>query len=218
MIKESYIRCWKSKGKYTCRVYSEKGKNMGTYTSKSSKRARQKAKNRLKDVEYFKRNGDKKALQLIKLAQHYEQVYEYREADRLNKYITLLRREASFFDLPQAKKPKYTKTRKKYTKPPKEISKEVRVLETRIDPRIMANALYEVVRFVLAKVPENQRIKRRMRLKEKIMQLNPNILSTKHLPEASAIGQSLTIIKNMMFGKSQTYISEVLRELIKRLS
>jgi len=55
MIKESYIRCWKSKGKYKCRVYSESGKNMGTYTSKSSKKARQKAKsNRYTEGSIFK--------------------------------------------------------------------------------------------------------------------------------------------------------------------
>lgn len=191
---------------------------MGTYTSKSSEKARQKAKNRLKDVEYFKRNGNEKALRLIKLAQIYENAHEYDKAEKLNQYIRLLKKDASFFDLPQARKPKYTKTRKKYTKPPKEVSKEVRVLETHVDPKIMAAALYEVIRFVLAKVPENKRFKRRMRLKEKIMQLNPNILSTKRLPEASAIGQSLTIIKNMMFGKSQPYIAEVLREILKRLT
>ena len=169
-------------------------------------------------IKYFKSKGNKKALELIKLAGIYEAAHDYENAVKIERYIELLKKEASFFDLPQFRKPRFSKTRKKYTKGPKPISNEVRVLETRIDPAVMAAAIYQVIEFVLAKVPPQKRTKRKMRIQQKIMQLNPNILSSKRLPESSSIGQTLTIIKNMMFGKSQPYIASVLRDLLRRLA
>lgn len=197
MIKTAYIKCWKNKDKYTCRVYSEKGKNLGTYTGKERKTTREKAKKRLKQVEFFKRQERIRGIRTIKLS--------------------------SFFDLPKLNLPetkRYTekiKRPKKYTKLIKERPESVVQMEHKIRPEIMAEALHNIIEFILEKVPDLKRMKRKQGLKQKIMELNTNALSTKQLPEASSIGQSLTIFKNMMFGKSPEYIEKVRSNLLKRM-
>lgn len=84
-IKQSYIKCWKSGDKYTCRVFSEKGKNLGTYKSKSRSSAHEKAKKRLKAVEFFKHQQDNYALTLLKLAKLYRKAGEHNSAKQLEK-------------------------------------------------------------------------------------------------------------------------------------
>ncbi len=71
MIKVSYIRKLPN-GKY--RVYSEKGKHMGTYDSMPA------AKKRLQQIEFFKRKSDL-LYELNKLADYFDDIGLFKEAN-----------------------------------------------------------------------------------------------------------------------------------------
>lgn len=109
----------------------------------------------------------------------------------------------------------FTKRRKDFTKPPKPIS--VRDMGEYITPELMSASLLKIINFILSKVPMDKKNKRKMRIKTKLLELSPQNLSTTELPEAATIGQALTIVKNMLFGKAPSYIDQVRQEIIRKL-
>lgn len=112
---------------------------------------------------------------------------------------------------------RYTKRKKDYTKPLNFKPISLRYVEQYIPPEIMADSLKRIIEFILKKVPLDKRIKRRNRIKDKIKNINIQLLSTTNMPEAASIGQALTIVKNMLFGKDASYINYVIKELAEKL-
>ena len=109
----------------------------------------------------------------------------------------------------------YTKRRKDFTKGTKPISS--RDMGDYISPEVMAESLQKIISFILSKVPYDKRNKRKVRIKTKILELSSQDLSTTNLPEAASIGQALTIVKNMLFGKDPNYINQVRQDLMNKL-
>ena len=109
----------------------------------------------------------------------------------------------------------FTKRRKDFTKPSKPISS--RDMGEYIPPDVMSDSLLKIINFILSKVPYDKQNKRKLRIKTKLLELSPQNLSTTELPEAATIGQALTIVKNMLFGKAPNYIDQVRREIIRKL-
>lgn len=85
------------------------------------------------------------------------------------------------------------------------------------DPSIAGKGIAEIVKFIMRRIPYDQRISRLIRLKDKINNLNEMEMSTKNMPATSAIGQSISFVKTVLTGHNPNYIRSVLSNVIKHL-
>jgi hypothetical protein len=226
IIKLAYIRKLPN-GKY--RVLSEKGKNLGTYTSKEQ------AKKRLKQVEYFKYLSEKdknKTEDAIDLSN----VKEF----SLSNIMRELNKKASkkqIIEFLEIYKKYFDKCIKNKTKNADEVAlkltfkdfcnsnnvkvnnKFVKVAESKTlgDPVSVGKYLSDIVKFILNKISPGKRQKALDKLKYKFYYLNENEIALKKMPASSAMGQSITFVKTVLFDKDARYIREVLNNLVKFL-
>lgn len=93
--KIAYISCWKSGDEWVCGVYSEKGKNLGRYRSKDREKANEKAKKRLKQVEFFKRQGSGSMIltEMVKVANALDEMGLYKEAGEIDEQLRKCKQE-----------------------------------------------------------------------------------------------------------------------------
>jgi hypothetical protein len=84
--------------------------------------------------------------------------------------------------------------------------------------RQTAESMFKIIQFVFYRVPEQNKAKFLSRVRGKVVRLNPGTLSTKTLPPTAAIGQSIGLAKNLLYGLNPGFIQEVLVELVKLLA
>lgn len=85
------------------------------------------------------------------------------------------------------------------------------------NPKEVGIYLSDLIKFILRKINANTRQKSISNLKNKISLLNANELASKKMPPAASIGQSLVIIKHLLFGKDPVYIKSVLNNIVSNL-
>lgn len=214
-------------GKY--RVLSEKGKNLGTYPSHNQ------AKKRLKQVEYFKEldqsNADDNNA-IIDLTDTEDFSYsaimrKLRKKTSSEQVLLFLKYFKQQFD--KAVKLKLQKpekialqnalvafNKKHKVKLPKKMVKNAAVSE--LGNAIMVGRyLADIIRFTLSKVPVEKRDKAINTVKQRIYTLNEREISMKNLPATSAIGQSITFVKHVLFNHDPIYVREVINNLVRNL-
>lgn len=214
-------------GKY--RVLSEKGKNLGTYPSQNQ------AQKRLKQVEYFKKLDQSEAddsNSLIDLTDVEEFSYsalmrKLRKKASPEQVLLFLKYFKQQFD--KAVKLKLQKPEKialqnslvafnkKYkVKLPKKMVKSAAVSELG-NAILVGKYLADIIRFTLSKVPVEKRGKAINSVKQRIYTLNEREISMKNLPATSAIGQSITFVKHVLFNHDPIYVREVINNLVRNL-
>ena len=85
------------------------------------------------------------------------------------------------------------------------------------DSRLVGKYLSDIVKFIMTRISSEKRAKSLYGLKLKIYNLNENEISNKNLPASSAIGQSITLIKHVLFQHNPQYIREVLNNIVRNL-
>ncbi len=212
-------------GKY--RVLSEKGKNLGTYDSK------EKAKKRLKQVEYFKHldesSANDEAIDLsnaeeFSLSAILRQMRQNASSDQVLEFLKIFN---SFFNkavknnLQSPERVALQKAlvdlnkRYKITLD-KDIIKNAAITELG-HPQQVGNYLANMIRFILLRISPEKRQKAIDGLKHKIYHLNEVDISDKNLPASAAIGQSITLVKNVLFNHNHTYVRAVINSLVRSL-
>lgn len=213
-------------GRY--RVLSQKGKNLGTYKSRKG------AEKRLKQVEYFKHfdhaGADDTAI--IDLTDIDEFAY--------SAIMRKLREKASPEQVRQflaVYKQQFDKAVKKRLHKPERIALQNAMVrfnklhKVKLDKKMikcaavaeLGNAqqvgkyLSDIVKFTLQRLPPDKQWNAVMRLKEKFSLLNESEISTKQLPESSAMGQAITFVKHVLFNHDAKYVREVLNSLVRFL-
>ena len=213
-------------GKY--RVLSQKGKNLGTSDSRSG------ARHRLRQVEFFK-HKDKHSVEdgeVIDLTGAAEFTYssimrELRQKCSKEQVMDFLKIFKKIFD--NSVKNKLQKPEKialqdgliKFNKLYKikvnrKLIKSAAVSELG-DPRLVGKYLSDIIRFTLTKINPEKRQHAIDGLKRKIYNLNENEISMKNLPASSALGQSITFVKTILFNHNPIYIRQVLNNLVRNL-
>jgi len=220
MVKVSFIKKLKN-GKY--QVISRKGKNLGTYQTKTE------AEERLKQVEMFKHlKKEAAALDLTKI-----EAFSYSSIMRkINKqldqaaakeFATIYKK---YFDkqilsgnnnpeedcLKQAVKDFSSKHKIKLGP----IKKEAEVRQIGSAPEV-AKYLANIIRFALTRISPDKRSKSISKLKEKLSKLDIMEMSNKKMPPSSAMGQSITFVKNSLLGQHPKYIRDVLHFIARNL-
>lgn len=223
LTKLSYIKKLPN-GKY--RVLSQKGKNLGTYNSKEE------AKKRLKQVEFFKFiNKYKKAsvnlldiedfsysaiMRQLRQRGTEEQISFFMKEYKKNFDNFILNKKEDFDNL--ALKKTLNSFKEKWdTKINKNLIKEASDPNWVGDPTIVGKYIADIVKFLLKKIPESKKTKAINSLKYKIYYLNQNELANKKMPVFSAIGQSITFIKHILFNQDPIYIRNILNNIVKNL-
>lgn len=81
----------------------------------------------------------------------------------------------------------------------------------------VGNYLANIVKFTLNRISPQNRPKSLASLKQKLYALNESELAGKNLPASSAMGQSITFVKHVLFNHDPSYIREVLNNLVRNL-
>lgn len=211
-------------GKY--RVLSENGRNLGTYNTKSE------ANKRLNQIEYFKhkdQNNSKDNIINLDITDFsYSAVMrKMREKASKEQVICFLKLFKEQFDL----------SIKKQLQKPERIALQNalisfnKIYPIKIDKNLIKNAatselgnpvlvgkyLADIVRFTLNRISIEKRRGAIENLRRKFYNFNINEIASKKLPPSSAIGQSITFVKHVLFNHDAPYIREVLINLIRNL-
>ena len=84
-------------------------------------------------------------------------------------------------------------------------------------PEAVGLYLSNLIKFILRKISDKNRHKSIQNLRHKLFHLNENEISSKWMPPAASIGQSLVIVKHLLFGKDPRYIRQVLNSIVSNL-
>jgi hypothetical protein len=85
------------------------------------------------------------------------------------------------------------------------------------DPSTAGRDIAIIIKFLLRKIPFEQRPMRMMSLKQKILALRENEMSLKKSPSTAAMGQSITLVKILLNGKDPNYIRRTLEHIVENL-
>jgi len=211
-------------GKY--RVVSRRKKNLGTYKSKTH------AKKRLKQVEYFKHIDKNYVKDKIDL----ESIDEFSLSCILRE-LNKMENKKPFKRFLSLYKKNFDKLIKNKTEKPYETALDLTfikfntIYDVNFSKKISKNAqqaslgtaedvgryLANIVLFMLQRISPSKRQGSINKLKRKFYNLNEGELAMKKMPASSAMGQSITFIKTVLFNHNPKYIREIINNLIKFL-
>lgn len=228
IYKTAYIRKLPN-GKY--RVFSEKGKNLGTCNSLSE------AEKRLNEVEYFKHKKDKNSIDdnLIKSAEDIELSYSAimrdlnkNHKDDIDKFRFVFKEtfdDANINNLENADKVALIaamkaidyNTNKKESKTYNRMIKLANKMADIGDPVTAGQGIASIIKFLLKKIDPITRQQSTNKLRDRIWHLNELEMASKKSPVSASIGQSLSFVKNVLNGRDPKYIRETLRYIVGNL-
>lgn len=211
-------------GKY--QVQSQKGKNLGTYDSRKG------AEDRLRDVEYFKHKDDNDAKDSIDLTEiddfsfsatlrklrmqcSEEQVKEFLEVYK-KEFDKALQKDLQKPDVVALQNALVAFSKTYNIKLRKSIFKGAMISELG-DPVLVGRYLSDIIKFTLTRISPERRQGAIDSVRQKIYDMNENEISAKDLPASSAMGQSLTFVKHVLFNHDSRYIREVLNNIVRNL-
>lgn len=214
-------------GKY--RVLSEEGKNLGTYKSQEG------AKKRLKQVEYFKHfdhsniDDQQDIIDLTKIDEFaYSAIMRKMRKEAspaaVRKFIEIFKKE---FD--KAVKNKLHKPEKIALQ--NTMVKFNKIYAVKLDKDMIKNAavaelgnaeqvgkyLSGIVKFTINRIPPDKRQHAIDNLKQKFSNLSEIEISSKQMPESSALGQSITFVKHVLLWHDHIYVKNVINSIIENL-
>lgn len=82
------------------------------------------------------------------------------------------------------------------------------------DPvRRTAESILKIINFLLFRVPQKDKTKFLQRIRGKIQKIPAGQVSMKKLPQTAAIGQSISLTKNILSGLNPFFVQRVIDEL-----
>lgn len=106
---------------------------------------------------------------------------------------------------------------KKYQlKLPKAFKKLAQTMELDGSEKI-GKYLANIVHFILQRISDKNRPMAKAKLKRKFLNLNIREIANKKMPASSAMGQSITFVKHVLFNHNEEYVRKVLYSLVKYL-
>jgi peptidoglycan L-alanyl-D-glutamate endopeptidase CwlK len=227
IVKIAYIR--KIPGN-KWRVFSEKGRNMGTYNSESA------AKKRLRQIEFFKHQNaddhnsakDGKVINLTDIdAFTYSAIIrKLRELEvpTLKVFLRLFKIQFDQAVLAGDKHPDKTALKKSLIEY-NQINKiklpagsiKTAALSDYGSPEQIGRTLADIVKFELYKFKPESRDKVLQNIKNKITNMNYIEMSGRKMPVSATIGQIITFIKTALLGQPPQLIRRVMLSILQNL-
>lgn len=210
-------------GKY--QVQSHKGRNLGTYDSKI------KAKERLKQVEFFKHDKSNADDEIIDLTNVNDfslsaimRELKKNDIQYVHGFLKIYKLQFDNAVEEGLQKPEKVAlqnsviifNKKHKIKLDKDLVKNAAVTELG-DAKSVGKYLSNIVKFTLMRISGDKRPQYTYKLKEKIYRLDENELALKNMPQASAMGQAITFVKHVLLGHDAKYIRDVLNTIVGEL-
>jgi len=85
------------------------------------------------------------------------------------------------------------------------------------DPEFAGRAISDILKFLMRKIPYEQRPHNFMSMRQKILDLDEHDMASKNSPVTASMGQSLTMIKTLLNGKDPGYIRKTLEQIVRHL-
>lgn len=85
------------------------------------------------------------------------------------------------------------------------------------DPVLVGKYLSDIVKFTLNRLPADRRTIAIESLRKKFYGFNADEIANKNLPATSAIGQSITFVKHVLFNHDPRYVREVINNIVRNL-
>lgn len=85
------------------------------------------------------------------------------------------------------------------------------------NPVQVGQYLANIIRFILQRISLDKRPNSIQNLKRKLYVLNESEIAAKNMPASSAIGQSITLVKTILFNHNPRYVREVLNNVVRYL-
>lgn len=85
------------------------------------------------------------------------------------------------------------------------------------DPRYAGKFIAEIIKFLIRRISPINRGKSLLKLKNKIMMLNEFEMSRKKMPASASLGQSITLVKHLLFSHPPAYVRSVLNNIAANL-
>jgi hypothetical protein len=218
LVKVSYIR--KRKDKWV--VLSEKGKVLGSYKTKPE------AVKRLKQIEWFKSHPKKTKKKASKEdTDTYSSIM--RSLNKDNNHDAMISFQTTFkqaFDaayIAGEEHPEETALEKaKAELNEKTAELKAMLVKTaaaiELGPPEEAGAyMAALVKFLLKRISPDKRPKAIQAMKRKIYYINEYQVASKRTPPSSSMGQSITIIKNLLLEHPAEYVRLCLNSIVKHL-
>ena len=100
-----------------------------------------------------------------------------------------------------------------------DFSKKVKIKKQAdfTSPDEISSNLINLINLLLLKIKTENRNKAKQSVKTKLSTININDIANKNMPASSAIGQSLSFVKQVLFDKDPAFIKNVLTQVILRL-
>lgn len=223
MDKFAYIR--KVENKYV--VFSRKGKQLGSYDTKSE------AIKRLKQIEYFKHknasnNESKELIDLTKIDDFsysaicrklkdnyvHQRVFQHVYKKLFDEFVSNdkeINNEEILLKTISLMQKKYE------IKIKKDIIKEASAIELG-DPKKAGKQIADIIKFLLKRISPKNRLKSIISLSNKIYNLSADEIAGKKVPPSSSMGQSITFVKNILLDHDPQYIRSVLNNIAFNLT
>lgn len=84
-------------------------------------------------------------------------------------------------------------------------------------PDVIADNLINIIHLLVTKIKSENQSKAIASIKQKLSTVSINDLATKNMPASSAIGQSISFVKQILFDKDPAYIKTILTKVIQKL-
>lgn len=213
-------------GKY--RIFSEKGKNLGTFTSK------EKADKHLQEIEYFKHKKadfrddldeetidftDLKDVSYSAIMRELRKNYDY---DIVVEFMAIYKGIFDILiyqDVDSAAELALKLTLQQFSTlhhVELPLKKEAQLAQLG-NAQQVGQYLANIIKFTLSRISPEHRQNSINTVAKKLYLFNENELAGKHMPASSSIGQSITFVKNVLFTQDPRYIREVINNIIKFL-
>lgn len=98
----------------------------------------------------------------------------------------------------------------------KEMVKQAAVSELG-DPVQVGQYLSNIIKFICQRIAPDKRPNALHKLKQKLYILNEREIAAKNMPASSAMGQSITLVKHLLFNHDARYVREVINNVIRYL-
>ncbi|SRR5258708_3267155 len=208
MIKVSYIRHIGNKWK----VFSEKGKVLGTYNTKAE------ATTRLKQIELFKHmNKKKSASKDISYSSIMRKLREDNDKEAINKFQRTFKDSFDNALISGSEKPEDEALEAAVNAiTENSIEKAASAIDLG-DANAAGLYLSQLIKFLLKRISPGKRQKSIDNLKKKIYYLNEFEIGSKRVPASSSLGQSITLLKTILLEHSPQYIREVLNSIVRNM-
>jgi len=218
-IKLAYVKKLPN-GKW--RVFSEKHKNLGTFDTQEE------AKKRLKQIEYFKHKKastiDLTQIDNFSLSAVLRDLRKQASKEQVLEFLKIYNdyfEDGVKQDIQQPEKVALSKTlidfNKLYpVKINKDLIKNAAIAELG-NADDVGQYLANIIKFILKRISPESRQKSIFNLKNKLYYMDMNEIASKKMPASSAIGQSITLVKHILFSHNVNYVREVIKSIINNL-